>query len=126
MPAGRPSKYSEEILEKTKDYLKNHAQYGDAVPTTEGLALHLGLARQTLYNWDKGEIDVEFLDTFDLIQRKQKNLLIQNGLKGEFNSAITKLMLGNHGLHERTELSDPQGNSPFHTVGEALKAALKK
>ena len=36
--------------------------------------------------------------------------LINSGLAGEFNSAITKLMMANHGYRERTETDHISSN----------------
>ena len=37
------------------------------------------------------------------IQARQQELLLNSGLTGEFNSTITKLVLGKHGYSEKSE-----------------------
>lgn len=103
MAGGRPTKYSEEMLEKAKNYLDNHTLYDDIVPSIEGLAFHLELSPKTLLSWGKDEDKKEFLRTLDLVRTKQAKLLLSGGLKGDFTTPITKLMLYNHGYSEKVE-----------------------
>jgi len=106
----RPTKYNETIQTKAEQYLLNEFDdIGHVVPSNTGLALYLEVSRETLQNW--GDKFPEFLGTLDKIQAKQKVMLIANGLSNEFNSNITKLMLGNHGLSEKsqTELTGKDG-----------------
>ena len=101
MGAGRPTKYSEEVLEKAKDYLANYRNYGDVVPTIEGLACELQVNRNTLYDWASNDEYHEFSNTFTTIKEKQARLLLSGGLTSELNTAITKLMLANHGYRDK-------------------------
>ena len=100
--AGRPSDYSEEKLEKARDYVINHEIYGDVVPTTVGLAEHLDQHLDTLYEWAKYEDRKEFSDTLRRVQQKQHSKLVNGGLSGVLNQTITKLMLSNHGYSEKS------------------------
>ena len=98
MPGGRPSSYSESMLEKAKDYLVNYqTNHGDEVPTVFGLSGVLGVARSTIYEWD----NVEFSDTLEAINAKQAQVLCNKGLTGDFNPTIAKLMLHNQGLTDK-------------------------
>ncbi len=117
---GRPTKYNQEILQKTKDYLNDYqgdTEDGDVIPSIEGLSFYLDIARCTLYDWASQEDKEEFSYTLEQIEAKQKQILLNKGLKGEFNSNITKLALANHGMLERksTELSGPDGE-PLDSV----------
>ena len=49
----RPTKYNEQILEKARDYIENHEQYDDLVPSVVGLAGAIDVSRSTLYKWAK-------------------------------------------------------------------------
>jgi hypothetical protein len=101
---GRPLKYNEHILELTKDYLENHDhKYGDIVPTVAGLSLVLKVTKSTVYKWATEEKFKEFSDTLDEIQSKQEKTLISGGLMKEFDSAISRLMLSNHGYVQKSE-----------------------
>jgi len=99
----RPTKYNESILAKANDYLVNYEDYDDAVPSAAGLSIELGITRETLNQWSKDEDKQELSDTLRKIQQKQERVLASKGLKGEFNAAITKLMLANHGYSEKTQ-----------------------
>jgi len=105
MPGGRPTKYNNSILADANDYLENFKDEGDVIPSVEGLSLKLNIARQTLYNWADDEDKKEFLDILENINTKQKKLLLNNGLTGEFNSNIAKLVLGKHGYSEKQSIS---------------------
>lgn len=97
---GRPSKYNDEIQAKAEDYAMNFMAYGDPVPTVAGLADAIDIARSTLYLWQ--EEHPAFSDTLERIDRRQQKFLISGGLTNEFNSAITKLMLHNHGYSDKS------------------------
>ena len=113
MAGGRPTVYSKEMLEKTKAYLTewDKGDNPDVIPSIEGLAFHLDISRTTIYDWAKQEEKKEFSYTLDKINELQKRILLNKGLSSEFNSNITKLALGNHGMSEKnqTELSGPDG-----------------
>ena len=98
----RPTKYSKEIVEKAYDYIDTYADSGDMIPSIEGLAIRLDLHRDTLYDWARQE-SKEFSDILGKILQKQQFVLINNGLSNTFNSAITKLVLGKHGFHDKME-----------------------
>jgi hypothetical protein len=117
MPAGRPTDYNEEVQKKATDYLFRYEEIGDVIPSVEGLSIFLQVARKTIYNWAKDENKTEFLHTLDQINVVQKKVLLEKGLKGDFNSNITKLALGNHGMSEKihNEMSAP-GGGPIQTT----------
>jgi hypothetical protein len=103
----RPTKYNDKVVAQAKNYLNTWEEAGDMIPSVEGLALNLKLARQTLYNW--GDEYPEFLDILEEINIVQKKTLINKGLSGAFNSNITKLVLGKHGFSEKQEISGTDG-----------------
>lgn len=98
---GRPSKYSVKILEQTEKYLKEYKALGHSIPTDSSLCLRLGISRNTLYKWDKEY--PQFSDLLEKLEALQREELLNNGLNGSFNSAISKLILHKHGYHERVE-----------------------
>ena len=104
MPVGRPTKYNEEVLKKAKHYLENFKEYGNVIPSVCSLSLILDIRENTLYDWKKQPSKKAFSKILDAIKAKQKETLINNGLTGDFNSNITKLVLGKHGYHDRQEL----------------------
>lgn len=111
MPAGRPTKYTPELLKKAHHYLDEGWKVEDVIPSHVGLALELDITRKTLYEWAADEKKQEFSDILDRILIKQQRVLIKNGLDNTFNSNITKLVLGKHGFHDKqdTELTGKDG-----------------
>lgn len=108
MPAGRPSKLTPEIVETAHDYLQHYEKYGDVIPSAAGLAVVCQVSEQTVYNWDCEE-NPQFFGLLAKLKTKQQQVLITKGLTGDFNAAITKLVLAKHGYHERVEQSGPDG-----------------
>lgn len=89
---------------------QGYLEDGQVIPSVVGMAIHLGVAESTLYKWsDDGH--GTFSGTLARCKTKQHLTLINKGLKGEFNAAITKLALANHGYSEKTttELTGANG-----------------
>ncbi len=111
---GRPTKYSEEIVEKAQAYLDQFCgqQYEErmsqefveeVIPSIEGLADHIQIARSTLYEWRDQEGKEAFSDILAAILERQCKLLMNQGLNGRFNPNIAKLALGKHGFSDKSE-----------------------
>ena len=98
---GRPTKLTDELLAKAEDYVANYESYGDAVPTAVGLALEIGVHRSTCYQWAKE--DERFSDIFMRVESTQERKLVNGGLEGKWNPAITKMMLTKHGYSDKLE-----------------------
>ncbi len=96
----RPTLLDDDMIEKSWDYLDTHTT---AIPTIAGLALRLSVARSTVYEWAKDK-DSEFSDIYEQLMAKQEERLIDGGLKQDFNSPMTKLMLGKHGYSDKQEI----------------------
>lgn len=73
------------------------------IPTIEGLAAFMKVGRNTIYEWAK--VYPDFRDIIEQLQTQQAQTLLENGLTGQFNSTITKLMLGKHGYKDQTDLT---------------------
>lgn len=101
---GRPTKLTDEILQKANDYLIfDFVNVGDVVTSAVGLAQYLGVTKSTIYLWasQKDDLSMQFSDTLKACIEKQENLLISHGLKGTFNPTIAKLMMSNHGYSDK-------------------------
>jgi hypothetical protein len=121
--AGRPTKYSEDILAATLKYVdgaedrfstftKSYSATGESferlveagLPTVEGLALELHVHRDTIQEWRKEH--KPFSVALELLDQKQRQMLIKGGLSGYYNPLITKLVLSaNHGMKEKTDVT---------------------
>lgn len=136
MPAGRPTKLDDAMLEKAHAYVTQTSVMGVHVllPTIEGLALELDLDRDTIYAWETvpelaeepTDADVEKRDLrtqFSYIVRRlrlsQAQKLLQNSLVGRYNPIITKLLLSKHGYVEKSE-------QDFTSGGNTIKPVLVK
>lgn len=110
-PVGRPSKYDDEVQAMAEDYVENFKDYGDVVPTLAALALHVGVSIPTLYAWAK-EDNPEFLYVFNRLELLQHKSLVNGGLAGGFNPAVTKMMMTKHGYSDKIEQShtSPDGS----------------
>lgn len=109
MAFGRPTKYSKKILTDTADYLENHADYEDIVPSIAGLACYLKLSKKTVYNWSKEEGREDFLHMLEEIASKQERMLLSGGLSSDMNATIVKLMLSKHDYSDKVETDITSG-----------------
>lgn len=98
----RPTKYNDVLLEKAKGYISQYSLLGDVIPSIAGLSSYLEVNRSSLYEWEKNY--PEFSDILRAIKSEQEQVLLNSGLKGDFNSAITKLVLGKHGYHDKQDI----------------------
>jgi DNA-packaging protein gp3 len=118
-PGGRPTKYRGwRTLKQVRVYINScEDEFEDfkngrrlvrcKIPTIKGLALHLGVNKDTVQAWkhDHGEFSV-------LIERllcKQCAALIHNGLVGYYNPVIAKALLAKHGYREGIEGKSGRG-----------------
>ena len=104
---GRPSKWDDAIIDKVYDYMEkctNSMETDEAkLPTQEGLAITLGVTRQTILNW--GKEHPEFRHALDMLMMVYKDLLIAGGLSGKYNSSFAKFLASSeHGMVERQEV----------------------
>lgn len=127
MGAGRPTKYSQEMVDKAIHYLDNYKDYGDVVPTVVGLAIVLSVHSDTLYIWAKDEKKPEFFSILKSVEDRQHNELVKGGLTGEFTSPITKMMLTKHGYSDKQEVDQKTTATHTHKVeyGDPVVAALQ-
>lgn len=102
MKLGRPTSYSQAILDLARMYLDNLPE-DEVVHSIEGLADYIKIARSTIYEWISQEDKKDFSDIVELILSKQGKTLVNKGLDNKFSSAITKVMLSKHGYREGIE-----------------------
>lgn len=103
MPSGRLTDYNDEIVEKAWEYVNEaHIEKGHIIPTIAGLAMHIGVSRDTCYEWAKHE-DKLFSDIMENLMQIQEQELVSKGLTGKFVSPITKLLLTKHGYSDKIE-----------------------
>lgn len=125
MAAGRPTKYKPEYCKKVKEYLKQRQDEYEQLtkqinsdkgyemfdnklkvklPTMGGFARFIGVNKSTLYEW--AEKHEEFSDALEEIKQEQEDRLLDNGLSGDYNPTIAKLILSsNHGYAEKQDVT---------------------
>ena len=128
MSAGRPSEYNDQIPQKIQEYIdlcqdqeeqivtgesqKGFTSYGTKVtvklPTIEGLAVYLGIHKDTVYDWEKKY--PEFSYFLNILRNYQAERLINKGLSGDYNAIIAKMILAKHGYADKQEI-EHSGNS---------------
>jgi len=104
-PPWRPTKYNEETIPKTIEYMTGGYQdHGHIIPSIVGLATSVFcVSQKTIYNWAEKEENEDFLHILDVLKDIQQQTLISGGLSGGFNATITKLVLAKHGYADRVE-----------------------
>lgn len=122
MPAGRPTKYSEEILLAAQQYLDGgYLENGDVVPQIAGLACHLKISRETVRDWASHDDKPEFSGIVSNLMAEQERGLLNGGLRGDYNASLAKLALSKHGYTDKIEntLQGPEGG-PIDLIIEAV------
>ena len=128
MPAGRPTDYTPELVAKAWEYANGGWQNaGDTVPTVAGLACEIGISRETCYAWSADAQKSEFSYILNKIAQTQERTLVNNGLKGEYNAPIAKMMLTKHGYSDKIEQDHTSSdNSMTPTVIERVIVKAKE
>lgn len=104
---GRPSKYSQEMEDKAEEYLQT---YTDLIPSAAGMAIYLNVNKSTLYRWAEDK-DTKFCDILGKLNTLQERKLLEGGLSGNFNAAISKLVLSKHDYSDKQETTHKGGVS---------------
>lgn len=121
--AGRPTIYSEDILDKAREYLTDLPK-DEVVHSIEGLADYIQVSRSNIYLWASQEDKEIFSDIVEQVREKQSKTLVNKGLNGDFNAPITKLMLTKHGYVDKQETDVTTGGDKITANNpEALAAA---
>lgn len=111
---GRPSKYQDDLtLDSICYYIDNFHKkpFNEQFPSIAGLCTYLHIGKDTLLTWLKDSNKEELNQLIQCLLAKQEVLLINSGITGEFNSAITKLLLTKHGYSDKVEAIGFEGSS---------------
>ena len=106
----RPTTYTQELISKGNEYLsyfmpngKKPAGFDEVVPTVVGLCQHINRSQTVVYDWEKHPDKEGFADILTRIREMQHIKLVNGGLAGGFNPAVTKMMLTKHGYSDKIE-----------------------
>tara|TARA_R110000850_G_scaffold232727_1_gene357812 strand:- start:110 stop:499 length:390 start_codon:yes stop_codon:yes gene_type:complete len=122
MTAGRPTECTPELIARAQHYVKGgYADEGDLIPSVVGMASYVGVSRSTINLWAKDNRSEQFSDIFEQCSEKQEQSLLNGGLGGDFNPAITKMILTKHGYSDKIEQAHTSpDNSMTPTVIERV------
>jgi len=140
MPAGRPSKLTQELIEKAKTYLdtchatpieteKGNVSYVDVqLPKVVDLALMLKVDKATIYDWCKGEDELskQIHDIVKEINSAQEKMLIDKGLGGLFQPKTTGMLLSKHGYSEKIETDITSKGESINTVDPKIQSLAQE
>lgn len=125
---GRPTKYNDDILKKTVAYIASCEDDPKTrtvkLPSIEGLAYELGLNKDTIFTWRKEH--QEFSDILETLLHKQATVLLNNGLSGQYNATIAKLVLSKHGYREGVDITTNDKDIQVNASDPAMLALAKK
>jgi len=113
MPAGRPTKYNSSVLDTANSYLE---VYTRVIPSVEDLSIHLNVAMSTIHLWARTH--PEFSGTLERIKKEQMLKVMDGGLMGDYNAAISKLVLHNHGYSDKTEVDSTSSDGTMSPVNK--------
>lgn len=107
MPGGRPTKLTPELLERASKYLD---EYTTLIPSVAGMSVFLKVSRAAIYRW--ADDNEEFRDILQQVLSNQELICLDGGLSKQFDSGISKLVLGKHGYkeHRETDLNDKRSS----------------
>lgn len=109
---GRPTKYTDKLIEKGWNYVENWRKKDCFIPSKFGLARHLKISLASVKEWKKDPKKPDFLAIVEEVELIQAETLINKGLNNDFNSSICKLILTKHGFSDKQELTGKDGE-PF-------------
>lgn len=98
MPAGRPSKYTNDVPEKLLAFFRQEGKF----PTIEGFCASLLIVKNTFHEWMKDHQELK--DAYEVCQQLQKERLISGALNREYDSGFSKFFAINClGMREKVE-----------------------
>lgn len=129
MPGGRPTTYDKKFIDKIDEYLElckdewedwtKSSASGNVdsetferyltvrLPSREGFSEFIEIPLSTMKGWYSHK---EFSDALEKIDIAQHNKLLNQGLAGNYNSTIAKLILSsNHGYKETKNMQNDGG-----------------
>jgi len=117
----RPTLYNDEILKKTAEYINGGwRELGQKIPSIAGLAVSLGISRETVHAWVRDGDKPQFSDIIENLLTHQEDVLLSNGLDGTYNPTITKLILGKHNYHD-SQKTEHSGSVSIKNILEEIQ-----
>ena len=92
-----------EVIAKCEEYINNWRTIGNSVPTVSGMATYCDWPKKKMEKLVYETKRPEFVELAAMVKSIQEVELIDKGLSGHHNAAITKLLLMKHGYMDSTE-----------------------
>jgi len=126
---GRPSDYRPEYAQMMIDYfnrvpytVKGKKEIPADYPTIEGFACKIMIAPKNLRDWtDKHE---EFRTAYEYAKSKQKEILIANGIRGNYNTLFAKFVAIN--ATDMRERVDVEHSGEITIIKQLEKLSLEE
>lgn len=120
---GRPTDYKPEYCDEIREFFdreltktlktvitgkndysrEEEKEIANELPTFERFAVNIGVNKDTLYEWEK--VHPEFSDSMEECRQIQQDFLVQNGLKGLYQSNFAIFVAKNYtGMRDKTEI----------------------
>jgi len=119
---GRPTKLTQEFINKADEYMDCWEELGEAIPSIAGLAVYTRVSRDSIHEWTNniplsvsGEISSSFSDIIDSLTATQELKLLSGGLSGSMNATITKLILHKHNYSDKAEVDNTSSDGSHST-----------
>lgn len=104
-----------ELIEKGFEYLQNYKQAGDVVPSLAGMAHYLDTSKAQLQAW-LADGDEELADLVARLDTMQEKRLLRDGLLGNFNQTVTKMMLAKFGYMDKAQVDNISSDGSMSTL----------
>ena len=122
---GRPTEYRSEYCQKMVEYFdrKPYKKVGKRIvvsdfPTFEGFCFKIHISRQTLLDWTDKHKD--FLGAYEQCKAVQKDILTQNGLRGNYNCLFAKFVAINAtDMRDKTE-TEHSGTVKLTSISDVI------
>ena len=97
-------KYTDDLPGKIDEYTQGYYEVlKHTIPSYAGLCEWLGIGKSTIYEWRNEHEPIA--EALARLLARQERLLSDGGLSGQYNAAITKLILSNnHGYSDKATL----------------------
>ena len=112
---GRPTKYTPQTPQLVDKYLESIENSPKHLPKIYSLAIFLGVNTDTIHEWEKKY--PEFSVSLSRLKDRQAQKLVDDGIYGNTNPTIVKLMLmNNHGMKERNDTTSNDKPLEFSVI----------
>ena len=104
-----PFKCTQALADKVYEYLDTYTDLEQVVPTISGFAKFGEVTRKSCHQWINEDTCPAFTVAMAQLMAEQEIALVNQGLSGNFNPTISKLILTKHGYSDKQETDITSG-----------------